>query len=71
MGEIKDKIVALREQIDALRQQMTALQDTCTHPAYERGYSIIACVQEVLFCTECGHMKPLHPFTDEEQKWLA
>ena len=72
MGEIRKKLDAIQVDLNALQTQIQALQAECEHPAYERGLSMKACVHEVLFCTECGHMRPLNSGQNESdgQKWL-
>ncbi len=57
--KIKTKISKLQTKIRALTEQITKLQSECDHPRYEKGLSIIACVQEVWLCTECGYAKPI------------
>jgi len=60
MGEIKKQISDLQSQAKRIQDQIEALQATCKHDVgFTEGLSIIACIHPVLFCNECGFMKPV------------
>jgi hypothetical protein len=61
MSTIKEQIQERSFRIKQLEIEIEKLRGTCPHPSFERGYSIVACICEVLLCTECGEMKPLPP----------
>ena len=56
---IKTKIQKLRARIGKFTEEIEALQKECNHPNFEQGLSMIACIQPIWICTECGHAKPL------------
>jgi len=56
---IKARIEVIRQQQRAFEEEIKLLQDACTHPEFTRGLTIVACVQEIDICTNCGWGKPI------------
>jgi hypothetical protein len=56
---IKARIQRAQAQIEKQTKAIKSLQAKCPHPRYEKGLSIVACVQEVWMCVDCGNVKPL------------
>ena len=72
MASIKEQREEIQSEMQKLQERLKLLQQECKHPAFEKGYSMMGCVQPVLFCTECGHMRPLVSDQNESdgQQWL-
>ena len=57
--DIKIRIKAIREEYQKLEKEVETLQAACPHPRFEKGLSMIGCVQPVLLCTACGCTKAI------------
>ena len=62
---IRIPIESYREMIKTLENEIRLLQEQCHHPKFEKGLSIVACVQPVMICTTCGVSKPMEYEEDQ------
>jgi len=59
MGQIREKLEKIWAEQRELEKQAKALQEQCEHPSFTEGLTIIACIQPILICDECGFGKPI------------
>lgn len=59
MSEISDRVTAISQQMRAFEAEIKKLRAICPHPEFMSGITMVACIQEVLICKDCGHAKPI------------
>lgn len=61
---IKEQCETLYKEMRRLEEELKSIQGACSHPKFVEGLSIVACIQSVLLCEDCGYAKPIeYPIT--------
>lgn len=57
--EVAAMILEVRKTQEACKVLNERLQALCPHDEYVEGLTMVACIQPILMCTTCGHVRPI------------
>lgn len=56
---IREQCETLYKEMRRLEEELKSIQQICPHTKFVEGFTIVACLQQVLICEDCGYAKPI------------